>query len=445
MWLLPHFSRLSGFIIRLYYRASRSGAPVPERGPVLVVANHPNTLLDPIFVAWAAGRPMRFLAKAPLFRIPVLGWLVRGSGALPVYRRQDDPALTEKNEDTFLAVHEALAKGSAVALFPEGISHSQPELAPLRTGAARIALGAAARVGRSFPIIPVGLVFRQKDRFRSEAHAVVGDAIAWDDLAARGPSDREAVAQLTARIERAMRGITLNLARWEDERVVRAAEAIWAAAQGADMSPGERIDRLQTAADVLARARASGDPRWNALARDLAAHARYLSILGLRARDLEGPGTNVRGARIAGGRITLAGVGELILAAVATLLFWVPYRLTGALAGVVAQDRESVSTYRVLGGTLVFLAWIALLVIAAALWLGWFAAAGTLVLAPVIAVAGLHAAEQWRWTLVGARQWYMAHGSDPRVAALRTRQRELARRLDEALASVPAEVPSAPG
>ena len=153
----------------------------------------------------------------------------------------------------------------------------------------------------------------------------------------------------------------------------------------------------------------------------------------------------MRGARIAGGRITLAGVGELILAAVATLLFWVPYRLTGALAGVVAQDRESVSTYRVLGGALVFLAWIALLVIAAALWLGWFAAAGTLVLAPVIAVAGLHAAEQWRWTLVGARQWYMAHGSDPRVAALRTRQRELARRLDEALASVPAEVPSAPG
>ena len=63
----------------------------------------------------------------------------------------------------------------------------------------------------------------------------------------------------------------------------------------------------------------------------------------------------------------------------------------------------------------------------------------------MIAVAGLHAAEQWRWTLVGARQWYMAHGSDPRIAALRARQRDLERRLDEALASVPPEPPSARG
>ena len=444
MWLLPHFARLSGFIIRLYYRASRSGAPVPPRGPVLVVANHPNTLLDPIFVAWAAGRPMRFLAKAPLFRIPVLGWLVRGSGALPVYRRQDDPALTEKNEDTFLAVHDALAKGSAVALFPEGISHSQPELAPLRTGAARIALGAAARVGSAIAIIPVGLVFRHKDRFRSEAHAVVGDAIAWDDLAARGASDREAVAQLTARIERAMRAITLNLARWEDERVVRAAEAIWAAAQGADTSPGERIDRLHTAADVLARARASGDPRWSALARDVTVHARFLSILGLRARDLEDREAR-RTAPLAGGRLTLVGLGELLLATVATLLFWIPYRLTGLLAAAIARDRESLSTMRVLGGALIFLAWIAVLAGAAAIWRGWPAALATLAFAPALAVAGLYAAEHWRWTLIGARQWVTAHGSDPRIAALRARQRDLARRLDEALASVPPEPSSARG
>lgn len=445
MWLLPHLAHVGGFIIRLYYRVSRSGAAVPRTGPVLLVANHPNTLLDPMCVAWAAGRPVRFLAKAPLFSMPVLGWLVRGSGALPVYRRQDDPALTEQNEATFLAVHEALAQGSAVALFPEGISHSEPALAPIRTGAARIALGAAARTGGAFPIIPVGLVFRRKDRFRSEAHAVVGDAIAWSDLAARGSGDRDAVAELTARIDRAMRAVTLNLARWEDERVVRAAEAIWAAAQGADESPAARVERVRAAADVLARARASGDPRWNALAREVAAHARFLAILGLRAVDLEHRVADGRAERLADGRVTLVGLGELLLATIATVLFWIPYRATGLLADAVARDRESLSTLRVLGGAVIFLAWIGLLAFAAARWLGWAGALGTLLFAPVIAVAGLHAAERWRWTLISARRWFTAHRGDPRITALRTRQRELARRLDDALATVPAEPPSAPG
>ena len=71
-------------------------------------------------------------------------------------------------------MHDALASGAAVALFPEGISHSEPSLAPLKTGAARIALGAAPRAGGAFPIVPIGLVFRAKEIFRSEAHASVG-------------------------------------------------------------------------------------------------------------------------------------------------------------------------------------------------------------------------------------------------------------------------------
>src|SRR5690349_13163337 len=113
MWLLPHFPALSAAAIRVYYRASCDGGSVPSEGPVLIVGNHPNSLMDRVFLAWASRRPVRFLAKAPLFSNPLVGWLVRGSGSIPVYRRQDDSTLMARNDDTFRAVHDALADGAA--------------------------------------------------------------------------------------------------------------------------------------------------------------------------------------------------------------------------------------------------------------------------------------------------------------------------------------------
>ena len=147
MWLLPFLSRFGQLAVRTFYRFEVVGEPVPADGAVLVVANHPNSLIDPGAVAATARRPVRFLAKAPLFSDPLVGWLIRASGSIPVYRRQDDPGQLERNEEMFRAVHGALESGSAVALFPEGRSHSDPSLSELKTGAARIALGAVPALG----------------------------------------------------------------------------------------------------------------------------------------------------------------------------------------------------------------------------------------------------------------------------------------------------------
>ncbi len=78
--------RLIGFCVRLYYRTNRFGNEVPDEGPVLLVANHPNGLIDPILIGQTTGRPVYILGKAPLFDMPVIGMLVRGMRALPVYR-----------------------------------------------------------------------------------------------------------------------------------------------------------------------------------------------------------------------------------------------------------------------------------------------------------------------------------------------------------------------
>src|SRR4051812_28557709 len=82
-----------GWAANVFQPIERVGPPVPG-GPVLVVANHPNALLDPLVIFRIAGRPTRPLAKAPLFQQAFIGTLLRGLGGLPVFRPKDDPALT---------------------------------------------------------------------------------------------------------------------------------------------------------------------------------------------------------------------------------------------------------------------------------------------------------------------------------------------------------------
>jgi 1-acyl-sn-glycerol-3-phosphate acyltransferase len=137
--------RVTGWAVGVFYHLEISGPDVPT-GPILVAANHPNALVDPIVVFRVAGRLVRPLAKAPLFDHPLIGMALRGLGGLPVYRRQDDPALTHLNDSTFDAAIAALQRSEAVLIFPEGQSHSEPALTPLKTGAARIALLAEERL-----------------------------------------------------------------------------------------------------------------------------------------------------------------------------------------------------------------------------------------------------------------------------------------------------------
>lgn len=429
MWLLPFFSQVASLAVRGFYRLRADGGRVPRSGPALLVANHPNSLLDPATVVAVAGRPVRFLAKAPLFSDPLVGWLVKGAGSLPVFRRQDDPAAMGQNEDTFRAVHEALAGGSAVGIFPEGISHSEPRLTPLKTGAARMALGAAAILGRGFPVVPVGLSFREKETFRTEAFALVGEPVAWDDLAARGEDDAEAVRELTARIERALHEATVNLERWEDAPLVETAEEVWAAEHGADDRPERRVRGQREAAGRLAALRAAGGGEWEELARDVRQHARLLRVLGMRPADLHDDARATVAAEWTARQLAFFGAGAP-LAAVGTVLFWPPYRLTGAVAGRTAPSPDTVATYKLLVGIVFGVLWTLLLAGVAAWRGGWVAGLAALAALPLLAGVTLHVHERWSRAVGEARRFFLRRRRRETLAALRERQRELARRLE---------------
>ena len=429
-WLLPIFSSLARLAARIYYRVRFVGPAIPEAGPVLLVANHPNSLLDPTLVVAAGRRPVRFLAKAPLFSDPKIGWLIRAAGAIPVYRRADDESQMSKNEDVFRAVYGVLARGHIVGIFPEGISHSDPAMAPLKTGAARIALGAAAHTGQVVLIVPVGLSFRAKEIFRSDAYVVRGFPLGWGDLASRGPDDAEAVRELTSRIDAALRGVTLNLASWEDQPIVETAVRVWEAEKGTRSRDSERLARLEFTTKALEKVRSSNDGAGEALIADVRLHDRRLRWLGLRPSDLVADIPTNRAVDWAARRLILFLPLGVALALIGAVLFWVPYQLTGIIVDRIRLPRDVRSTWKLLIGIVLYATWLIALVWFLGSTFGWVAALASVVLIPGVAIAGLHIRENWRSTLDDVRKFFLLRTREDLIGKLREEQQALAERLD---------------
>ncbi|MGH2997771.1 MAG: lysophospholipid acyltransferase family protein [Gaiellaceae bacterium] len=115
---------------------------IPAGGPVILVANH-ESLFDPWILALATPRPVRYMAKAELFRNPITGALMRSFGAFPVERGTGDRAAISR-------AAELLRDGQILGMFPQGTSKRRAQR-PFHRGAARLALATGA------PMVPVTL------------------------------------------------------------------------------------------------------------------------------------------------------------------------------------------------------------------------------------------------------------------------------------------------
>lgn len=433
MWLYRAMPLISELAVRSYYRVTVAGARLPVSGPVLVVANHNNSLIDPALVAAMAGRNVRFMAKSPLFTHPLIGWLITGVGSVPVYRQQDDPTKISQNLDSFRDVHKVLAEGDVVGIFPEGISHSMSRLAPLKTGAARIALGAAQQLGTDFPIVAMGLVFRDRDEFRSEAHVIIGESFRWSDLVG-DINNRGGVRELTERIQVAMRAVSVNLVQWEDEPLVRMAEQVWRAEFGAEQTAAAEVERLRVTIEALQALRDSGATAWRETAAELRAHGRALSKLGLDPDSL-----NVTVSSSEALSWTLRKLPLLPLLPISFLgaiFFWPPKLLTVRAAAHTAklEGDDTIVTHRVLVGAVAFPLWIALTSVIVALVFDWKAGLLSLLLQPLWAFAALAVGERRAAMWTAVRRYVLRRFVADRLEPMRVRQRELAEKLRVLLA-----------
>src|SRR2546430_4088597 len=220
--------------LRVYFRRIEvtGRENVPPEDAVIFVLNHPNALVDPAFLLCLAPRRLAFLAKTPLFRTPVIGYIVRALDSLPAYRRQDEGKDVSRNVETFAAARELLARGITIGICPEGVSHDEPRLKPLKTGAARIALAAASSgEALDLKIVSVGLYYTEKTTFRSSALLYFAEGLPVEPVTLEpdGTPPREAVHRLSARIETALREVMLHAEQEEALSLIERAEQIFSA------------------------------------------------------------------------------------------------------------------------------------------------------------------------------------------------------------------------
>lgn len=221
--LLSTFRR----VIRLYFRTiERLGEPPASdtRGRVFV-SNHTNALIDPVVVLTDAACEISPVAKSTLWSIPGLRWLLDRAGAVPIVRRKDNATKdATANAEVFDKIAAHLGDGGNILIFPEGTSHSEPHLAPLRSGAARMLLAAEERKRVPPTFQAVALEFDARHDFRSRCLVLWGPVREFADVPGDG---EERVRAATSIMEADLKGLLVEGETHEDRlRIARVAELL---------------------------------------------------------------------------------------------------------------------------------------------------------------------------------------------------------------------------
>jgi glycerol-3-phosphate O-acyltransferase / dihydroxyacetone phosphate acyltransferase len=355
--LVRGFIRL---LLRLFYRrVDVVGADrIPTSGPLIIAANHHNSLVDPMLIMAATERCLTALAKTPLFRHPLIGPFLRMVGALPVNRREEAAGDPVRNEEMFAAAIAQLRAGGAILIFPEGRSQPVPTL-----GAARLLLGAEADGrGHGVTLLPVGLVFETPGTFReASALVAIGEPVPVDDCVAAYRSEPEAaVRRLTERLASAIRAQIVEAEDQHTLELVAALERAWREDRG-----GARADAAASLAwrrEVMRAARAlagQAPDRVVQFRRRLERYRARLDESGLSDRELGQPYTAAIVARW-----IVVNAAKLVITL--PLALWgivshaLPYWLTRAAVLAMRRTEEEEATDKMAAGLVLYpLCWAA--------------------------------------------------------------------------------------
>jgi 1-acyl-sn-glycerol-3-phosphate acyltransferase len=220
--------RFARFVVPFLYEKvetlDEAEGRVPDGSPVLVVSNHFGGFADPLVLLSAAPVVPRIVARDKIWKVPVAGWIMTWIGAIPVHKpkEQKEPVT---NDQMFASCYEALGAGLALLIYPEGITREDPSIAPLKTGAARIALGARNAGTHGIHIVPVGIHYEDKAALRSRIFINAGEPIDLDasiDRYAPGgdatPENRAAVRALTDEMEVCLRNVAPDFDDWKEAK-----------------------------------------------------------------------------------------------------------------------------------------------------------------------------------------------------------------------------------
>lgn len=346
-----------GMAVRLYFHRVeiRHRDRLPARGPLLIASNHPAAFTDVLILGTHLPRRIHFLAMSGIFRPWIRGFGLRLAGALPVYRREDDPQQTFRNNTTFQACHEILDRDGAVLIFPEGTSETDRRLARMKTGAARLALAQEERPGQQgrLALLPIGLHFEDRTRFQSEVILSVGKPIDLTEFRMYAASDpREAVVWLTAALQAALEELILHIPEPEVTSLVHDLDRLYLDELKARGDPRHELELARRVSECVEHFRRTDPERVYRVWRRVEVYGRKLKALRLddaALRDLERHPRRMFASAL---RVALGAIG-LIPALAGGLIHFLPYRASALLANRIAPQPILVAASRIAAGVVI--------------------------------------------------------------------------------------------
>ena len=294
----------------------------------------------------------------------MLSFLVRAMDCLPVYRRQDEGEDVAKNQEMFIAARKLLARGGTIGICPEGVSHDEPRLRPIKTGAARIAL-AAVSTGEvaDLKIVPAGLYYTSKTKFRSAVLLYFGKPLEVSpvELEADGNPPRLAVRELSNRIECALREVILDAEHEEALQTITRAERIFSseAEEEGSESLADELQLQQRFVKAYQVLREQAPDRLRKLEVRMSRFEEELTQAGVDPDDLSPPTSTLDVFTHLITRVLLFLV-LIVPATLGALVHYPAYRLGGYLATRFSKnDDDVISTVKIMSAMLLFpLTWL---------------------------------------------------------------------------------------
>jgi glycerol-3-phosphate O-acyltransferase/dihydroxyacetone phosphate acyltransferase len=191
---------------------------IPQDKPVLLLCNHRSAFMDPVVVASHLKRECHFIARGEQFRNKILVKFYKGVNMIPIYRKEHTPGETHKNDEIFKYCTQLMLDNGCLMIFPEGLCQTKYILAPLKTGAARIALESALTTNQEIYMVPVGINYTNPHRFRGRVTINIGESITTNPfINSFKNSYWDTVTSLTDRLYEALKATIVTV---EDEKEI---------------------------------------------------------------------------------------------------------------------------------------------------------------------------------------------------------------------------------
>jgi len=376
--------RVVRFLVGLFFRRVEVAGieHVPVAGGGILIAWHPNGLVDPALIISCFPRRVVFGARHGLFKWPVVGRLMAALGTVPIFRASDlkdatDETRRNANRKSLDAMAQAVCDGGFAALFPEGVSHDDPFLQELKTGAARLYYRAKQLCdenGVPPVIIPVGLHYDNKTAFRSDAlvefHAPL--ELPPELLASIPQDDDEALrarsGELMQVLEPVLQEVTHATESWELNQLMNRVRSLMRAERakraGVSLKAPDMVERTLGMARVWTgyHTRMETEPdRVQALFDRVSAYDQALLEVKLEDDDLDKPPA-IESKWLPILLAIQAAVVFLVfppILVLGSLINVGPYFLTNLISRVASKQYKDTATVKLLSGLVLFpVAWL---------------------------------------------------------------------------------------